>query len=172
MAGSPGNPRCSPACWLAIAMTPPSSRSTPSSWRTARARAAFPPSATAQAPGAEMSDTHRPHPPPAARARSEARSVGSPDRVDVEPDPVELVGIQEVPAVEEERWPLHVGIYPLPVELPILVPVGEERDRMGSLRRQVRVRFQCDPVCGVGEVVTGTFQSPGVSDREPGVLGE
>ena len=73
---------------------------------------------------------------------SQAAQFGTPDRVHVEPDLVESLGIEEVAAVEEEGRPLHAGVDAFIVKLQILLPVCQQGDRVRAPRRCIRVTLE------------------------------
>ena len=64
------------------------------------------------------------------------------DRIDVEPDLVQLFAIQDIAAVEHKGWMDHRPVDGLIVQLGVLGPLGHHSDGVSALSRLVWVRLK------------------------------
>ena len=101
------------------------------------------------------------------------------DGEDVEPDRVQGLGIEQVPAVEEEGGPLHRVEDGAVIERPVRVPLGEDGDGVRAPRGGVRILLEDDPVRrDVGEIeprvgsVTTTTARSSISLRATAMAGD
>ena len=80
--------------------------------------------------------------------------------------------VQDIPAVKDECGFGHAVKYFLEVEVAVEIPLGQQRDRVASLRGQQRILDITDLAPETCQVGTGVPQGLRVGDDDLGLLFE